>query len=88
MTPLPPSWPPSQPPWPHGLETESRLTRLEVRTEDHGEALEKHETRHDGQDVWNKGFTVALAGLAAGVAHSKAGDWIEVARAVLGLLSK
>lgn len=80
---------PSQPPsWPHGLETENRLTKLEVMSEDHSETLDEHQERHETQDTWNKAFTVALAGLAAGVAHTKAGDWISLVQSLLGLLSK
>lgn len=75
---------PSSPPpsWQHALQTEQRITRLEVSTEDHTETLEEHEKRHDDQDIWNKGFTVALAGLAAGLAHAKAGDLLDLLIAV------
>ena len=72
---LPPGPPPSQP---HGLETERRLTRLEMTSEDHEESIEAHSKRHDDQDTWNKGFMVALAGLGAGLAHAKATDFLDV----------
>lgn len=72
---LPPSHLPS---WQHALETEGRLTRLEVTSEDHSEQIETHEQRHDDQDTWNKGFSIALAGLGAGLAHAKAGDLLEL----------
>ena len=81
-----PDWPPS--PYtsqPHGLETERRLTRLEVTTEGHGESLEEigetvetHTDKHQEQAVWNRGFTVALAGLGAGLAHAKAPEIVEL----------
>jgi len=69
-------WPASPPHshQPHGLETEHRLTTIEIHTHQHGERLDKHEGRHHTQDVWNKAFTVALLGLASGLAHAKAGD--------------
>jgi len=77
MTQSPHGWPPWQPPSPpHGLETEHRLTKLEVRTDG-------HEKRHDLQDAWNKGFTIALISLGSGVAHSKAGDLVEWATLLL-----
>jgi hypothetical protein len=52
------------------------LTVLEVRTDG-------HEKRHDLQDTWNKGFTIALISLGSGVAHSKAGELIETAAQLL-----
>lgn len=71
--------------WQHELQTESRITRLEITTEDQGETLEEHEQRHDDQDAWNKGFMVALAGLGAGLAHAKAADFLEI---LIGLLQR
>lgn len=68
-----PQWP--QPSRPHGLETEHRLTKLEVRSE-------VHEKRHDQQDGWNKMFTISLLGLGSGLAHAKVPEIIE---AFLGL---
>lgn len=65
--------------WQHDMQTEGRITRLEVTAEDHTEQLESHETRHDTQDVWNRGFTIALAGLSAGLAHAKANDVLSLA---------
>lgn len=73
--------PPSS--WQHALQTEGRITRLEVSTEDHAEQLETHEKRHDEQDVWNRGFVVAMAGLTAGLAHAKAGDLLDIAISLL-----
>lgn len=69
--------------WQHALQTEGRLTKLEVQTEAHGEKIEGHEKRHDDQDTWNKGFTIALAGLGAGFAHSKASEMLELAITLL-----
>lgn len=69
--------------WQHALQTEKRLTTLELTTEDHAEQIDGHEKRHDDQDVWNKGFSVALAGLAAGLAHAKAGDLLDLLISVL-----
>lgn len=66
---------PSQPPsWPYPLElqTENRLTRLELVQEDHTDTLDVHSSKHDEQATWNRGFTVALLGLGAGLAHAKA----------------
>lgn len=63
---------------PHGLETERRLTRLEMTSESLEETVEDHEKRHDDQDTWNKGFMVALAGLGAGLAHAKATDFLDL----------
>lgn len=62
---------------------ERRFTTLEIASEDHSERLDEHETRHDNQDVWNKGFSVALAGLAAGLAHAKADNLAELLAALL-----
>ena len=74
----PRDWQPSQLNSRLDLQTENRLTRLEISSESHGDQIEDHEQRHDDQDVWNKGFTVALAGLGAGLAHAKAGDVLEL----------
>lgn len=60
-----------QPSRPHGLETEHRLTKLEVR-------YEVHEKRHDQQDSWNKVFTISLLGLGSGLAHAKVPEIIEI----------
>ena len=76
-------WQQSPSHWPHVLETERRLTPLELTSEHQGKTLEKHTEKHDAQDVWNKGFTIALAGLSSGLLHAKANDLIEAA---LGLL--
>lgn len=67
--------PSPQPSWHYHdleLQRERRLTRLEIVTEDHGETLDTHATKHDEQAVWNRAFSVALAGLTAGLAHAKA----------------
>jgi hypothetical protein len=64
--------------WQHALQTEGRLTKLEVQTESNEGKIESHEKRHDEQVTWNKGFAIALAGLGAGFAHSKAGDLLEL----------
>lgn len=74
-----PSWPPSGSP----LETEHRLTRLEIGTEHHGRRLDGHDTRHEHQEVWNKAVALALAGLASGLAHAKAGELADFALALL-----
>jgi hypothetical protein len=63
--------------WQHALQTEGRLTKLEVQTESNEGKIESHEKRHDEQDTWNKGFTIALAGLSAGLAHAKATDLLD-----------
>ena len=65
--------------WHHALQTEGRLTKLEVKTDTHGEKIEKHTKRHDEQDIWNKAFAIALAGLSAGLAHAKASDVLDLA---------
>ena len=77
------SQPSHQPSWQHALQTEGRITRLEVTSEDHKEQLGDHEKRHDEQDVWNRGFVVAMAGLTAGLAHAKAGDLLDLAISLL-----
>lgn len=59
-----------------------RITRLEVIQEDHGETLEDHAEKHEAQEVWNKAFTVALAGVSAGLAHAKAPEVIEAIQAL------
>ena len=69
----PPSWPYQ----PHGLETEHRLTVVEMAAEHHGKRLDNHATKHEHQDIWNKAFSVALLGLASGLAHAKAGEVVE-----------
>lgn len=66
----------------HALETERRLTTLEIVSEDHGQKIDRHSGKHEAQDVWNKGFSVALLGLASGLAHAKAGDLIDFALAL------
>ena len=71
--------------WQHALQTEGRLTKLEIQTETHEEQIEGHEKRHDDQDTWNKGFAIALAGLGAGLAHAKASDVLDL---VLSLLQR
>lgn len=78
-----PPWPSVSPPTGHPLETERRLTTLEIVTDAHGRDLDEHASRHAGQDVWNKAFTVALLGLGSGLAHAQAGNLIEL---VVGLL--
>ena len=55
------------------------MTKLEVKTDTHGEKIEKHTKRHDEQDIWNKAFAIALAGLSAGLAHAKASDVLDLA---------
>jgi len=69
--------------WQHALQTEGRLTKLEVKTETHSEKIEKSAKRHDDQDTWNKAFTIALAGLSAGFAHAKASDLLDLALSLL-----
>jgi hypothetical protein len=63
----PPNWRPSpyhsQPSW--EILTEHRITKAE------GE-ISRHQDQHDRQQVWNKGFMVALLSLGSAVAHSKA----------------
>lgn len=75
----PPSWPPSGSP----LETERRLTRLEMGTEHHGRRLNSHDTKHEHQEIWNKAVAIALAGLASGLAHAKAADLVDFLLALL-----
>ena len=75
----PPSWPYQS----HGLETEHRLTVVEMKAEHHGRQIDKHAERHETQDIWNKAFSVALLGLASGLAHAKAGEVVETAIALL-----
>jgi hypothetical protein len=69
--------------WQHALQTEGRLTKLEVKTDTHEETIHKHTKRHDDQDIWNKAFTIALAGLSAGLAHAKASDLLDLALSLL-----
>lgn len=76
---VPPSWPPSGSP----LETERRLTRLEMGTDHHGRRLDSHDTKHEHQEVWNKAVAIALAGLASGLAHAKAADLVDFLLALL-----
>ncbi len=76
---VPPSWPPSGSP----LETERRLTRLEMGTEQHGHRLDDHDAKHGQQDLWNKAVAIALAGLASGLAHTKAADVADFLLALL-----
>jgi hypothetical protein len=81
MTSQPQNWPPWQPQSPpHGLETEHRLTKIEITQERDSGRIDHHEEKHDHQDVWNKAFTVALMGLGSGLAHAKLPELIEVAR--------
>lgn len=74
-----------QPSWPYPPEyvTVEKLARLEITQDHHSERLDDHETRHDNQDVWNKGFAVALAGLGAGLAHAKADGLADLLAAIL-----
>lgn len=65
---------------------ENRLTRLELGQEGHGSRLDEHEERHDSQDIWNKAFSLALAGLGAGLMHAKADGLAEFAAAFLKAL--
>ena len=76
---VPPSWPPSGSP----LETERRLTRLEMGADHHGRRLDSHDTKHDRQEIWNKAVAIALAGLASGLAHATAGDLVDFLLALL-----
>jgi hypothetical protein len=59
------------------LETERRLTTLELGQESLDETVEGHASKHNAQDIWNKAFTIALAGLGSGLAHAKAGEVLE-----------
>jgi hypothetical protein len=77
------SSPPQSWPYPHGLETEHRLTKVEMVAEHHGRKLDHHDSRHEHQDIWNKGFSVALLVLASGLAHAKAGEVVETVLALL-----
>jgi len=70
----------------HDLMTVERLTRLEVIQAEHVETIDEHAEKHDAQDVWNKAFSVALAGLGAGLAHAKATDVIEAIQALWRVL--
>jgi hypothetical protein len=74
------SWPPH---WQHTLETDRRLTKVELQADGHAKKIETHEKRHDDQDTWNKAFTVALAGLSAGIMHAKASDILDLALSLL-----
>lgn len=69
--------PPQSWPYPHGLETEHRLTQVEMQAETHGRQIDRHSEKHEHQDIWNKAFSVALLGLASGLAHAKAGEVVE-----------
>ena len=80
--PFPSNWP-QWPPPSHGLETERRLTTLEIRQADHSETIEDHGVKHSAQDVWNKAFTLALMGLGSGLAHAKAGEVMEALQVFL-----
>ena len=77
----PPSW--LFHPEPDEILTERRLTRLEIVQEDHAETLDVHASKHDEQALWNRAFSVALAGLAAGLAHAKADGIAEFLSAFL-----
>lgn len=81
-----PSQPPSWPYQPEEIRTAERLTRLEIVQEDHTETLDSHDQRHDEQAVWNRAFSVALAGLGAGLAHAKADSLAEFLVAFLKAL--
>lgn len=59
---------------PLDLEREHRITRAEMMIDCLSGRADKSDHRHDTQDVWNKGFTVALIGLASGLGHAKAGE--------------
>jgi len=59
------------------LETEHRLTKLEASAEDHHHRLKTHAEMNEAQDLWNKGFSIALIGVSAGLAHAKAGEVME-----------
>lgn len=59
---------------PLDLEREHRLTKAEMRIDCLSDRAQKSDQRHENQDVWNKGFTVALIGLASGLGHAKAGE--------------
>jgi len=72
------SW--QHPSQPHGLETERRLTTLEITQGVDGKRIDHHSVKHDHQDVWNKAFTVALMGLGSGLAHAKLPELLEVVR--------
>ena len=60
-----------------------KLTRLQVEQEQLTETVDGHTERHDAQDTWNKAFTLALGGLASGLAHAKAGELIELLQELL-----
>lgn len=78
MSSRPPSWPSQL-----ELQTEHRLTMLESVTEDHGDTIDDHAVKHEDQAVWNRGFSVALAILAAGLAHAKADGLADFLTALL-----
>ncbi len=86
-------WQPSPPPWPQisplDLQTENRLTRVEIATETHAETLEDHEERHEQhgkfrneQETTNKALWLAILGLASGYAHGRMSEVADLALAL------
>lgn len=59
----------SRQPW--ELQTEHRITKAEGR-------LDHHESKHETQTVWNRGFSVALLSLGSAVMHGKADNLAEL----------
>ena len=78
MTWYPPSWQPSPQDSSLALNTEHRLTRLEMAHEKTEGRLESHDKQLRSQEIWNKAFTVALLILGSGLAHSKLPEWLEI----------
>lgn len=75
MTYWQPGWPPSQPPsQPHGLETEQRLTKLEVKSQDHSARI----------TVLERTLYAIIVSIA-GMAHEKLPRAIEWMEALLRL---
>jgi len=78
----------NSPSWqhPYDLMVVEKLTRLQVEQEQLLETVDEHAEKHEAQDVWNKAFSVALAGLGAGLAHAKAPEVIEALQALFKVL--
>lgn len=87
------SSPPSLPPWQQishlDLQTEHRLTRIEMTTESHTGVLEAHTEKHErhgkfqsDQETTNKALWLAILGLASGYAHGRMSEVADLALAL------